>query len=206
MDAAGIIRILIVEDDPGTAVLHKRSVERAGYEATTAATVEDAVRAIRAGPVHLILLDNRLPDQTTGFDFLARLQALAPEIPVIMVTGSGTENAVIHALRRGARDFIRKDRNYLQNLPHAISAVLASARLQAQLESERPVSENTVLILDEAGGNSERQLLQRAGFRVLVAKTAEEALGLLAEHDIGVLVADRGVSPAGGLEAYRRIK
>src|SRR5438270_10978657 len=105
MNASPGIRILIVEDDPGTALLHKRSVERAGYEAITATTVEDAVQVVRSGPVNLILLDNRLPDQTTGFDFLSRLQALAPEIPVIMVTGSGTENAVIHALRRGARDF-----------------------------------------------------------------------------------------------------
>jgi PAS domain S-box-containing protein len=206
MDATGVIRILIVEDDPGTALLHKRSVERAGYQATTAATVEDAIQAIRDGPVHLILLDNRLPDQTTGFDFLSRLQALAPEIPVIMVTGSGTENAVIHALRRGARDFIRKDRNYLQNLPRAISAVLASARLEAQLESERPVSENIVLILNEGGADSERQLLQRAGFQVLIAKSSEQALALLAEHDVRVLVADLNISPISGLEAYQLIK
>ena len=206
MDAAGAIRILIVEDDPGTAVLHRRSVERAGYQAVLAATVEDAVRAIRSGPIHLILLDNRLPDQTTGFDLLSRLQTIAPDIPVIMVTGSSTENAVIHALRRGARDFIRKDRNYLQNLPRAIAAVLATARLEAQLEGERPVSENTVVILKQAGGNSEQQVLQRAGFRVLIAKTPEEALALLAEHDVRVLVAEHNLAPVNGLEAYRRIK
>ncbi|SRR5579883_9769 len=205
MEGAEVIRILIVEDDPGTAVLHKRSVERAGYQAITAATVEEALDAIRSGPIHLILLDNRLPDQTTGFDFLSRLQALAPDIPVIMVTGSGTENAVIHALRRGARDFIRKDRNYLQNLPKAISAVLASVRLETQLQSELPATEN-ILILDAAGGNTERQLLQRAGFGVLIAKSVEEALVLLGENEVRVLVADRNASPVGGLEAYRRIK
>ena len=206
MQAAGPAQILIIEDDPGTAVLQKRSVERAGYQATTAATVEDAVQAIRSDPVHLILLDNRLPDQTTGIDFLSRLQTIAPEIPVIMVTGSATEGVAIHALRRGARDFIRKDRDYLQHLPKAIAAVLGRAHLEAQLESERPLSETTVLILDAAGGEAERQQLQRAGFRVLIARSADEALALLAKNEVGVLVVDRNASPAGGVDAYERIK
>src|SRR5436309_868650 len=98
--------ILIVEDNAATATLQKRAVERAGYQAIMAQTAEEAVKAIRSGPVHLILLDNRLPGEMSGLEFLTTLKALAVDVPVIMVSGSEHEGAVIQALRSGARDFI----------------------------------------------------------------------------------------------------
>src|SRR5947209_409970 len=103
------VRILIIEDNPGTAALQKRTVERAGYTAVTAPSVEEGLTILRSGPVHLILLDNRLPGGISGLNFLSTLRSIAPDVPVIMVSGSETEGAVVQALRSGVRDFIRKD-------------------------------------------------------------------------------------------------
>src|SRR4051812_29830855 len=126
-------RILIVEDNVATATLQKRAVERAGYPAVTAHTAEEALQVIREGQVHLILLDNRLPGDMSGLEFLTSLKALAVDIPVIMVSGSEHEGAVIQALRSGARDFIRKDIDYLDYLPEAIAAGFQTAQLAAQV-------------------------------------------------------------------------
>src|SRR5947199_5171005 len=94
-------RILIVEDNPGTAALQKRAVERAGYLVVTAGSVEEGLAILRGSAVHLIMLDNRLPGGMSGLDFLGTLRSIAPDVPVIMVSGSEHEGAVIQALRSG---------------------------------------------------------------------------------------------------------
>src|SRR3954453_22306897 len=117
-------RVLIVEDDVGTAALQRRAVERAGYGVVAARTAEGALEMVRQTPVQLVLLDNHLPGEMSGLDFLTSLKAIASDIPVIMVTGSESDGAVLQALRGGARDFIHKDIHYLDRLPQAIASVL----------------------------------------------------------------------------------
>jgi PAS domain S-box-containing protein len=199
--------ILIVEDNAATATLQKRAVERAGYLTVMAETAEEALRVIRSGPVHLILLDNRLPGEMTGLEFLTTLKALAVDVPVIMVSGSEHEGAVIQALRSGARDFIRKDINYLEYLPQAMSAVLQTARLDAQLRGEPQKRQRPVLIVESvaAAAALEKRQLERAGFEVFSARDPDEALRLLGENDIGLLVVDRDAN-GDGLRTYAQIK
>src|SRR5436305_4056899 len=122
-------RVLIVEDDSGTAALQKRAVERAGHQVVTAVTAEQGLEAIHSHSFDIVLLDNHLPGPMSGLDFLTRLKTLAPELPVIMVSGLEAEGAVIQALRSGVRDFVRKDIDYLGYLPRAIASVLQDARL-----------------------------------------------------------------------------
>src|SRR3954453_16214516 len=176
--------ILIVEDNAATATLQKRAVERAGYRAIMAQTAEEALKAIRSGPIDLILLDNRLPGEMSGLEFLTTLKALAVDVPVIMVSGSEHEGVVIQALRSGARDFIRKDINYLEYLPQAIAAVLQTARLDAQLRGERQKPQRPVLIVETAAAAAalEKRQLERAGFDVFTAHHADEALRILGEN------------------------
>jgi PAS domain S-box-containing protein len=198
-------RVLIVEDDPGTATLQRRAVERAGYRVATAGTAEEALDVVRETPVQLVLLDNRLPGEMSGLDFLTRLKAIASDIPVIMVTGSETEGAVLQALRRGARDFIHKDIHYLDRLPLAIASVLQERRLEEQLRSEPTRERTVVLIVDrEAGAELERRQLERAGLEAIVAGDAAEAMRVLNECDVDVLVIDHGA--VDGVETYRQIR
>jgi PAS domain S-box-containing protein len=199
-------RILIVEDDPGAATLQKRAVERAGYETVLARTGEEGLAAVRERAVHLVLLDNRLPGEMTGLDFLTSLKALAPDLPVIMVTGSEAEGAVIQAIRGGARDFIHKDVDYLELLPNAITAVLQDGGLDRQLQAEAAGLGGAVLIVDpgRAAAALEARQLERAGFAVYVAHDIAEALRVAGERPVALLVVDHG--PAyDGFQAYRQI-
>jgi PAS domain S-box-containing protein len=199
-------RILIVEDNSGTATLQKRAVERAGYETVLASTAEEGLAAVREGSIHLVLLDNRLPGEMTGLEFLTTLKALAPELPVIMVTGSEAEGAVVQALRGGARDFIHKDVDYLDHLPKAVAAVLQQTGLEKQLRNAGSGAQRGVLVLDpsHAGAALESRQLERAGFGVFVAHDTAEALRVLGEQAIGLLVVDHG-RDHNGVQAYRQI-
>jgi PAS domain S-box-containing protein len=206
MSSTDAYRILIVEDDAGTATLQKRAVERAGYETILVSTAEEGLAAVRHHPIHLVLLDNRLPGEMNGIDFLTSLRAIAPDLPVIMITGSETEGAVIQAIRCGARDFIHKDVDYLEHLSGAIAAALQDADPDREARVESPSPSSSVLLIDpsRAAAALETRQLERAGFAVRVARDTTEAIAVIGERPIALLVVDHG--PAhDGIEAYRRI-
>jgi PAS domain S-box-containing protein len=202
-----IRRILIVEDDVATATLQKRAVERSGYEAVTATSAEEALEALHQRSFDIVLLDNHLDGGMSGLEFLTRLKSLAPDLPVIMVSGSEAEGAVIQAMRSGVRDFVRKDIDYLEYLPRAIAGVLQDARLDAQLRSER-LTPLAVLLVDakDAAAALEKRQLERAGFQVLTAAQVSEALRILGENEVDLLVVDQEAGQTGGIELYRQIR
>lgn len=202
-----IRRVLIVEDDAGTATLQKRAMERAGQEAVIATSAEQALAALHQRPFDVVLVDNHLEGGMSGLEFLTRLKALAPDLPVIMVSGSEAEGAVIQAMRGGVRDFVRKDANYLEYLPRAVAEVLQDARLDEQLRSDR-VTAVAVLVVDgtDAAAALQKRQLERAGFHVLTAAHELEALRLLGENDVDLLVVDQAAGEAGGIELYRQIR
>jgi two-component system cell cycle sensor histidine kinase/response regulator CckA len=126
--------ILIVEDDPGVALLQKRCLERAGYSVRTASTVLQALAAVRAEPIGLMLLDNGLAGGETGLRLYAETKAAGYHVPAIIVTGSSEESLVIQALRDGVSDFVTKTPDYLAYLAESVRRVLDQAGMQKQLE------------------------------------------------------------------------
>jgi len=200
-------RILIVEDDSGSAALQKRAVERAGHSVVLAASAEQALEAIHGHAFDVVLLDNHLPGAMSGLDFLTRLKTLAPELPVIMVSGSEAEGAVLQAMRSGVRDFVRKDLDYLAYLPQAIASVLQDARLDEQLQSDR-LTPIAVLLVDAAEAEAAlvKRQLERAGFLVLSARGTGEALRILGENEVDLLVVDQDAGDLGGIELCRQIR
>jgi two-component system response regulator YesN len=98
--------ILVVDDDPGlleavTATLGAR------YHVETATTAAAAIDAICSRPFDLLLLDHQLPD-FPGTEVLRFVKKLFPSTLVIIITGVGSEEVAIQALRGGARDYLRK--------------------------------------------------------------------------------------------------
>ena len=125
--------VLVVEDDPGVALLERRRLERAGYCVVDAASIEEALKVLEQGDVELIVLDQSLPDGT-GLELYAQLKADGHDLPVIIVTGQSEETTVIKALRAGVRDYVAKSPEYLDYLPEAVERVLAQVRLEQRLE------------------------------------------------------------------------
>lgn len=101
------IRLLIVDDEKGfTEVLAKRMTRR-GIRTTTASSGEEAVRLLRGQDFDIAILDLKL-EGMDGVEILKIFRLLDPELPVLMLTGHGSESAVKASMRLGAADYLSK--------------------------------------------------------------------------------------------------
>ena len=130
-------RVLVIEDDPGVAALERRHLEQAGYAVEIAATIDEALAALRAGDLSLAVIDLRLEGGASGLDLYERMKAEGFDVPAILVTGFPDEQVSIRALRAGIRDYIPRSSDYLEYLPTAVDRVVTQVRVERRLiESE----------------------------------------------------------------------
>jgi PAS domain S-box-containing protein len=155
------LRVLLVEDSPGDALLLQLELRRGGFEPILerVETEETLKAALARGPWDLIVLDYGLP--TFGAErALEIIREEGLEVPVIVVSGTVPEVDLINAMRSGASDYIQKDN--LVRLAPAIRRELAEREarrrsgeaLRSREEQFRFVIENTsdlILVLDATG-------------------------------------------------------
>src|SRR5688500_11071009 len=118
--------ILVVEDEPGTATLQRRRLERAGFRVEVAEDVDAAIAILGRLDVYLVVMDYRL-GTTTGLDLNRRIKTAGFDVPVIIVSAALSDEAVIEAMRAGVRDVLVKNLDYLDQLPDAVRGVLRQA-------------------------------------------------------------------------------
>ena len=134
-----MIKILIVEDDPAIAEIHRRFVQRlAGFEVLgVALTLFDAREQIAILQPDLVLLDVWLPDGE-GFSLLRELRQRGAHLDVILLTAAREAAALQEAMRLGVVDFILKPvvferlRDTLGNYAESRAALAALADIDQQ--------------------------------------------------------------------------
>jgi DNA-binding response OmpR family regulator len=90
MDAAKPLpKVVVLDDEPTARNLLERFLAKRGYEAIKTATAEEALQAMRLGPV-AVILDVRLAEERSGLDVLRMFRRELPEVnvPVIILTGA----------------------------------------------------------------------------------------------------------------------
>jgi YesN/AraC family two-component response regulator len=97
--------ILLVEDEAVVRDMIRGALERE-YHVVEASTCSEALKRL-ADPIDIVLLDYALPDRD-GFEVLKEIRSAKPFLPVILMTGYGSEHVVIKALRTGVTDYIKK--------------------------------------------------------------------------------------------------
>lgn len=128
-------RILVVEDDHALRELLSDELEDAGHEVTTAGDVQEALALQHAQPRDLVISDLRLPGQD-GLALLAALRASGADCGFIMVTGFGTVEQAVEALRQGADDFLTKPLK-LDHLRLSVARVLEHRSLRSEVTRYR---------------------------------------------------------------------
>src|SRR3990170_2694777 len=101
------VSILVVDDEAGIALLCNRILSRAGYEVTSLTDPRVAFEHLQKGHFDLLLVDIRMPE-VDGFDVISRAQIIQPDIAVLVMTGFGTVETAIRALRQGVDGLILK--------------------------------------------------------------------------------------------------
>jgi len=100
-------RILLVDDDETFRQVMSEELERRGFAVERAASAREALDRFPVARPEVTLLDLRLPDGD-GIETLSRLRQMDPDTAVIVLTGHGTIDTAIQAIRQGAYDYLEK--------------------------------------------------------------------------------------------------
>lgn len=101
------IKILVAEDDDLMLNMLKDKLSRAGYEVIGAVDGLQALLDFQQGGFELVLMDIKLP-KMDGVTLLKKIKQAVPEVPCIMMTGYGTVETAVAAMKLGAYDYIGK--------------------------------------------------------------------------------------------------
>jgi two-component system nitrogen regulation response regulator GlnG len=121
--------LLIVDDEPAIRHAFRRAFRPPECEVIEASTAAQAMRELRARRPDVVVLDVHLPD-SDGLRTFEQIRAFDARIPVVLITGHGTTELAIEAMKQGAFDLLLKPLEYAQ-LREQIGRALASSRLMS---------------------------------------------------------------------------
>ena len=127
--------ILCLDDEPAIGLILQDTLERAGHQTVSAHNVPQALQGLAGGAIDLIISDYRMPG-LTGLEFLALLRQEGYETPLIMLTGYGSIEHAVAAIKAGAIDYITKPVRPEQ-LELAVNQALEVVRLRRENERLR---------------------------------------------------------------------
>jgi DNA-binding NtrC family response regulator len=144
------IKILLIEDDAVDQMAFKRFVSdgQLPYECSIASSVSEAKRILNAGFFDVIISDYMLGDGT-AFDILK----LDIETPVIIITGAGSEEVAVRAMKAGAYDYIIKDleHNYLKVFPLTVEKSIKNKKAEERCKILSDKESEDVVIAGSGG-------------------------------------------------------
>ncbi len=128
------LQLLVIEDDPLDAKAVRRMLIKGGVlqKSDSAASLAEAKEKIRSRHFDAVILDLGLPD-SQGVDSVIDFQASAPELPIVVLTGSHDESSALRALDIGAEDYISKDNLQPEALLKALRFAVERHRRKRQL-------------------------------------------------------------------------
>ena len=123
--------ILLIEDNPGDARLLQEYLAEpsfADFELVFATSLREGMERLAAGGINLVLLDLTLPD-CTGFETFKRVAAVAPETPIIVLSGQDDESLAMNTVHEGAQDYLVKG--------HSVDARVIARSMRYAIERKR---------------------------------------------------------------------
>ncbi len=141
-----MIKILILEDNPGDAKLMELELKKNGilFTSTRVETREEFTRALTEFKPSIILADSQLPD-FDGMSALAIIKEKNLNIPFILVSGTMLEESIIETIKKGATDFIVKSRLFRLG-PALVRAVEQDTTQKKGLMTEKALQQSQYLI------------------------------------------------------------
>lgn len=190
MDYRDRIELLLVEDSPADATLLSQMLERADvcpYGLRTVTTLADAESAIAANEIDCVLLDLALPD-SDGIESVRRVHRVAPQMPIVVLTGRNDADMGLEAIHAGAQDYLVKGQpkgNSILRCARWAVARVKTAGQEPPQGSDRWSTDPNIAILDQTaapiahlGGDLSIICVNRA-FEQLVGYSQEDLAGAL---------------------------
>jgi two-component system OmpR family response regulator len=169
-------RVLVVDDEPNIRDLVEVALRFHGFDVTTAATGDEALRRAREGGPQLIVLDVMLPD-LDGFEVCRRLRTRGDETPVIFLTARDTPTDTVTGLTLGGDDYVTK--------PFSVDALVARVRAVLRRTGREPAEE--ILRIADLELDEARWTVRRAGAEIELSPTEFRLLAYLMHNPGRVL-------------------
>lgn len=128
-------RVLVVDDDQDICDATTDCLKGRGYEVTATTSATAALREVKAGDFDAVLTDIGMTEMD-GLHLCERIHGARPDVPVIIVTGQGSLDMAIGALRSGAYDFITKPID-ADLLAHSVARAVQHRQLSAEVKRLR---------------------------------------------------------------------
>jgi len=171
--------VLVVDDEAHLRESLEKTLAKEGFDVVQAATGQEALEALRERPISIALCDLRMPIMD-GIQFLKAARAIRPETEVIMMTGYGTVQMAVEAIKLGAYDFIEKPFKRLELVKSIQKAIerqnllFENKRLREELEGEAAGPRSVI-----GTSRAMRQVIE------LVNQVAESTATILIEGESG---------------------
>lgn len=201
--------ILVIDDSPTYRGALAETLQDAGFAVLTAASGEEGLRIAAERRPTAIIVDGVLPG-VSGAAVIRRirLDAALRGTPCMLLTGSEDEGAEIRALESGADVFVRKEEDTGIVLAR-LTAALRSAGTQFDRRSATSLhAPKRILAVDDSETylQAAAESLRGVGYEMVLARSGEEALDLLAVQPVDCVLLDLLMPGIGGEETCRRIK
>jgi two-component system, cell cycle response regulator len=222
--AAGVVRVLIVDDDPQMVKLLSAQLSREGHQAIGARGGEEAIRMAQQDPPHLILMDVLMPG-IDGYEATRRLKRSpsTAHIPIILVTALSDVQDKLKGLEAGADEFLSKPFNQAE-LAVRMKNMLKLMQFEEQLKF-RALSVDSafaapagaaragsgaarILLVCREGEerSSLREHLEGRGYRVVIPRNCAEDLFAGDQRTTDLVILDSQVTGADARGICSRLK
>lgn len=185
------LRVFVVDDDHDFSQSLANVISLDGHQVDTVFSGEEALRKSREQSFDVIFMDIRLPGMN-GVESFIEIRQVRPETRVVMMTAFSVEELARQAIDNGALGVLSKP--------------IDEEVVRDTLEAVLPAGIILVTDDDEDFLKSLRDMLVTHGYSVHTARTGGEAITMMRDNDIDVLLLDLRMPVMGGLEVYLELK
>jgi signal transduction histidine kinase/CheY-like chemotaxis protein len=212
--AGGTETVLVVEDDEQVRATVIELLTDLGYRVLRASDATSALHVVESGvPIDLLFTDVVMPGQLKSPELARLARERLPHLAVLFTSGY-TENSIVHGGRLDVGVELLSKPYTREALARKIRLVLSSQKARsANMAEQAPTTSGsgagpelakpgTVLIVEDDAliRMNTCDILEDAGFSILEASSAEQALAILQDHPVEVLVTDVKLPGASGVE------
>ncbi|MFC1476286.1 response regulator [Candidatus Zixiibacteriota bacterium] len=205
------IRLLMVDDEEEFLVSSSLALNRRGFDVAVAPNGVTALEMVERREFDVVVLDVKMPD-IDGIQVFKEIHQKFPGLPVILLTGYGSLSDAFQTSKEGIADYLFKPIE-MDDLARSIHRAAENAQHKTvrdhlrEAEPKFAESIHVMLVDDEVQFlDSMKRVLQRRNMEISTAKSGNEALELLLESLVDVVVLDLKMPGMDGLEVLRRIK
>lgn len=171
--------LLIIDDEKNIRDGLAANFELEDYNVKTAASGEEGIELISKGDIDLVITDLRMPG-ISGEEVLKHVATVTPGIPVIILTGHGSIDAAVDAMRHGAYDFLTKPLN-LDQLGLIVKRALESREMKLEHQELKKSVESNNAFKGMIGKSPAMQKIQET-----IRKAADSRASVLITGESGV--------------------